>query len=63
MHEFIHVFFGPDGTIHTSAECVNYLVDIAGFSLQQAKGILGLAVARGYISVVMESKYYKAYVC
>ena len=40
---------------HTGAtyerECMSYLQDILGYSFEVARGVLGLAVARGYITV------------
>lgn len=36
---------------HTSKACMRYLQDVLGYSFNVARGVLGLAVARGYIVV------------
>ena len=56
MQEFIHSFMECNGTPkqHTSAECMDYLQNILGYSFEVARGVLGLAVARGYIIVTSE---------
>ena len=48
---FIHGFIESDGTPSpkTSAECMQYLQDVLGYGINVAKGVLGLAVARGFI--------------
>ena len=49
MCDFIHRFMEDEGTpvIRSSEECMNYLKE--RYSTQIAKGILGRAVALGYI--------------
>ena len=39
----------------TSAQCMDYLQNTLGYSLEVARGVLGLAVARGYILVTSVS--------
>lgn len=53
MKKFIHDFMEQDGVpvSRTSQECMSYLMDVLGYSFEVARGILGLAVARGYIRV------------
>ena len=53
MEYFIHEFMECDGIPiqHTSKECMDYLQNILGYSFEVARGVLGLAVARGYVVV------------
>ena len=53
MEAFLHYFMEHDGipVQRTSEECMSYLQDILGYSFEVAHGVLGLAVARGYITV------------
>lgn len=53
MEAFIHKFMECDGIPiqRTSKECMDYLQNILGYSFEVARGVLGLAVARGYIVV------------
>lgn len=53
METFIHEFMERDGIPiqHTSKECMDYLQNILGYSFEVARGVLGLAVARGYVVV------------
>lgn len=53
METFIHEFMECDGIPiqRTSKECMDYLQNILGYSLGVARGVLGLAVARGYVVV------------
>lgn len=53
MEYFIHEFMQCDGTPvqRTSKECMDYLQNILGYSFEVARGVLGLAVARGYVIV------------
>ena len=53
MEYFIHEFMESDGILiqHTSRECMDYLQNILGYSFEVARGVLGLAVARGYVVV------------
>ena len=39
----------------TSAQCMDYLQNTLGYSFEVARGVLGLAVARGYILVTSVS--------
>lgn len=55
MGDFIEQFFMTDeGDIITrsSEGCMDYLQNNLGWSLAVARGILGLAVAKGFIKVV-----------
>lgn len=51
IKEFIHGFIESDGipVAKTSAECMQFLQDVLGYSVNVAKGLLGLAVAKGFI--------------
>ena len=53
METFIHKFMECDGIPiqRTSKECMDYLQNILGDSFEVARGVLGLAVARGYVVV------------
>lgn len=53
MEQFIHDFMEIEGVPvqHTSKACMRYLQDVLGYSFNVARGVLGLAVARGYIVV------------
>ena len=53
MEAFIHNFMECDGikVQRTSKECMDYLQNILGYSFEVARGVLGLAVARGYVVV------------
>ena len=53
MEAFLHYFIEHDGipVQRTSEVCMSYLQDILGYSFEVARGVLGLAVARGYINV------------
>ena len=44
----------------TSAECMNYLQGKLGYNFEAARGVLGLAVAKGYIHVD-NNIHYKTY--
>lgn len=52
METFIHSFMEQDGIPiqRTSKECMEFLQN-QGYSFESARGVLGLAVARGYIAV------------
>lgn len=55
MRNFVdHFFMDEDGNIvaRSSAGCMDYLQDTLGWSFESARGILGLAVAKGYIKVI-----------
>lgn len=55
MVEFVEKFFmTDDGDIvaRSSAGCMDYLQNTLGWSFGSARGILGLAVAKGYIKVI-----------
>ena len=41
-----------DVVARSSAECMDYLQDTLGWSFESARGVLGLAVAKGYIIVI-----------
>lgn len=53
MKSYIHEFMEYDGIPiqRTSKECMDYLQNILGYSFEVARGVLGLAVARGYVIV------------
>ena len=53
MEYFIHKFIECEGIPiqRTSKECMDYLQNILGYSFEVARGVLGLAVARGYVVV------------
>lgn len=53
METFIHKFMECDGIAmqRTSKECMDYLQNILGYSFEVARGVLGFAVARGYVVV------------
>lgn len=53
METFIYGFMECDGIPmrHTSKECMTYLQNILGYFFEVARGVLGLAVARGYVAV------------
>lgn len=53
MQSFIHNYMECDGIPiqRTSKECMDYLQNILGYSFEVARGVLGLAVARGYVVV------------
>lgn len=48
-----------DGTPmqRTSAQCMDYLQSKLGYSFEVARGVLGLAVAKGYIHVTNTFPY------
>lgn len=48
---FVHDFIESDGipVAKTSAECMQFLQDALGYSVNVAKGVLGLAVAKGFV--------------
>lgn len=52
MESFIK-FLECDGipVQRTSKECMDYLQNVLGYSFEAARGVLGLAVARGYVIV------------
>nr|DAE74733.1 MAG TPA: hypothetical protein [Bacteriophage sp.] len=41
----------------TSAECMNYLQGKLGYNFEATRGVLGLAVAKGYIHVANTFPY------
>ena len=49
--EFVHEFMESDGipVCRISVECMRYLQNELGYSFNVARGVLGLAVAKGYI--------------
>lgn len=51
--KFVHEFMENDGIpiCRTSLECMRYLQNELGYSFNVARGVLGLAVAKGYIHV------------
>lgn len=53
MKQFIHNFMEQGGipVQRTSAQCMDYLQNTLGYSFETARGVLGLAVAKGYIFV------------
>ncbi|WP_455533359.1 hypothetical protein [Roseburia inulinivorans] len=53
MREFIHSFMEHEGTPvqRTSAQCMDFLQNTMGYTFETARGVLGLAVAKGYIHV------------
>lgn len=53
MEAFIHNYMECDGIPiqRTSKECMDYLQNVLGYSFEGARGVLGLAVARGYVVV------------
>ena len=53
MRDFIHNFMEHNGVpvSRTSAECMDYLQNVKGFTFNVARGVLGRAVAKGYIIV------------
>ena len=53
VETFIYGFMECDGIPmrHTSKECMTYLQNILGYFFEVARGVLGLAVARGYVAV------------
>ena len=59
MKEFIHQFMEIDGTLmqRTSRQCMEYLQNKLGYSFETARGVLGLAVAKGYIHVTNTFPY------
>lgn len=59
MSDFIHRFMEIDGTPmqRTSAQCMDYLRNKLSYSFEVARGVLGLAVAKGYIHVTNTFPY------
>ncbi len=57
MKNFIHNFMEQNGVPvqRTSTQCMDYLQNTLGYSFEVARGVLGLAVARGYILVTSVS--------
>lgn len=53
MYTFIHYFMELEGipVQRTSKECMDFLMKEMGYSFEVARGVIGLAVARGYIFV------------
>ena len=53
MKYFIHDFMEQNGVpvTRTSKECMDFLMNVMGYSFEASRGVLGLAVARGYIHV------------
>lgn len=53
MKKFIHEFMEQEGVPmqRTSKECMSYLQDELGYSFNVARGVLGRAVALGFITV------------
>ena len=57
---FLMEVVGTNGTPHTSAELMNVLM-ANGFSFESARGVLGYAVAKGFITCVFEDAATKIY--
>ena len=53
MLEFVHGFMEQEGirVQRTSAQCMDFLQNTMGYSFETVRGVLGLAVAKGYIYV------------
>lgn len=53
MEDFIHNYMECEGIPlqRTSKECMDYLQNVLGYRFEVARGVLGLAVARGYVAV------------
>ena len=63
MRQFVHEFMENDGVPikRTSAECMDYLQNILGYSFNVSRGILGRAVAMKFVKCTSNFKDTKTY--
>ena len=63
MERFLQEFMQQDGTpiARSSSECMQYL-QMQGYTVQQSRGIIGRAVANGWICCLSETDRGKIYV-
>lgn len=63
MIKFIHDFMELEGVpqVRSSKECMDYLQNL-GYSILSAKGIIGRAVAMGWIICINNTKNVKEYI-
>lgn len=64
MNSFMHDFMEVEGVPHVrnSKECMDYLQNTAGYSFLTARGIIGRAIAMGWITCITNTNNVKEYI-